>query len=145
MKAQDVAKYIINYCLEIEKPITNLQLQKILYFVQGEYYRHTKQFLIDDDFYAWQYGPVIRSVYEDYCVYGGAKIYERNNIPLNEDTKKIINPVIEKYMSKSPFQLVEESHRSGGAWQKCFDGNKSTIIPRIAIEHEYGKENSIGR
>lgn len=34
-----LARYIINKCAEDEHPITNLQLQKILYYVQREYLR----------------------------------------------------------------------------------------------------------
>lgn len=37
MKALDVAKYIINKCIELNKPISNLQLQKIMYFVHLGY------------------------------------------------------------------------------------------------------------
>lgn len=32
----DLAAYIVKHCLEKGKPVSNLQLQKILYFVQLE-------------------------------------------------------------------------------------------------------------
>lgn len=49
--AHNVAIYIINWCLDHNVPITNLKLQKLLYFVQGEYSRAKGTRLIGDDFY----------------------------------------------------------------------------------------------
>ncbi len=36
--ALDVAKYIITYCKKNQKPISNLKLQKLLYFVQSQFF-----------------------------------------------------------------------------------------------------------
>ena len=36
---KDIAKYIISYSYEQNKPVSNLKLQKLLYFVQGESYK----------------------------------------------------------------------------------------------------------
>lgn len=47
--AHNVAIYIINWCLDHNVPITNLKLQKLLYFVQGEYSRVKGIRLIADD------------------------------------------------------------------------------------------------
>ena len=58
--ATDVARYMVNLCIEEKSPVSNLQVQKILYFCQQEYYVKTGTPLFDDDFQAWQYGPVIR-------------------------------------------------------------------------------------
>lgn len=33
MQALEVAKYIISKCIELERPISNLTLQKIIYLV----------------------------------------------------------------------------------------------------------------
>ena len=57
--AHNVAIYIINWCLDHNVQITNLKLQKLLYFVQGEYSKTKGSRLIADDFYAWQLGPVV--------------------------------------------------------------------------------------
>ena len=35
--ALDLAKYILQKCIDDSRPISNLQLQKILYYVQGEF------------------------------------------------------------------------------------------------------------
>ena len=55
-----LAKYIVQKCYQDGHPISNLQLQKILYFLQIMYGRSTegKELLFQDDFEAWPYGPV---------------------------------------------------------------------------------------
>lgn len=51
-KAMDVAKYIITKCARNEHPISNLQLQKILYILQKEYLQRDQKCLFFDDFEA---------------------------------------------------------------------------------------------
>ncbi len=45
---------------------TNLKLQKLMWFCCINYLRETKSRLINENFYAWQYGPVLLPVYEKY-------------------------------------------------------------------------------
>ena len=59
----DVAKYIITKCTRDEHPISNLQLQKILYILQKEYLQRDQKCLFFDDFEAWAFGPNIPNVY----------------------------------------------------------------------------------
>ena len=35
-RAIDIASYIVDYCIRKDKPITNLQLQQVLYLLQKE-------------------------------------------------------------------------------------------------------------
>ena len=75
--AQCVANFLINECNRQNVPITNLKLQKLLYFVQGEYVRSYNERLIDDDFYAWQLGPVVPEVYYKFAIYSSSPIPEQ--------------------------------------------------------------------
>lgn len=137
MKGLDVAKYIIDKCYREGKPVTNLHLQKILYFVQGGYYKHTKKFLIDDSFLAWKLGPVIKDVYEEYSWYYSSRIYESHSIDIPEDVKEIIDPIIEERRNKTAGALVNETHKPGGPWDQCYDGNKRTVIPSELIKADF--------
>lgn len=137
MKGIDIAKYIVNRCYKKGKPITNLHLQKILYFVQGEYFAKTKKWLIDDDFLAWKYGPVLKDVYDEFSWHYASRIYETYDVRIPERIRKIIDPIIDEKRSKSAGALVNESHKVGGAWDYCYDGSFSTIIPKEQIEEEF--------
>ena len=55
-------------------PISNLQLQKILYYLQVYFIQHEGIPLFEDEIEAWQFGPVIPEVYYEYCGFGGFEI-----------------------------------------------------------------------
>ena len=71
----DVAQFFIGLANEQANNeqgdmMTNLRLQKLLYFAQGWHLARYGKPLFDDDIEAWQYGPVVPSVYNAYKQYG---------------------------------------------------------------------------
>lgn len=46
--------------------MTNLKLNKLLYYAQGVYLARTGKPLFREDFQAWEYGPVIPEIYQKY-------------------------------------------------------------------------------
>lgn len=123
--ATDIAVFTVNLCIDDGKPISNLQLQKILYFIQREYMKtNDGACLFGDDFQAWQYGPVIPEVYRKFSIWGGDKITSRINVdhkaPEAKD-REIIVSVIEKYREKYPWDLVDETHAEGTPWKITMD------------------------
>ena len=74
----NISSYILVRCLKKNKPITNIQLQKILYYTQIEYYKLNQTFLFKEDFVARRFGPVINTIYYQYninCAYLIRDIY----------------------------------------------------------------------
>ena len=67
--ALDLSKYIVAKCIEDGLPISNLQLQKILYYIQKDFLKRDEM-AFPDDIEAWQFGPVVPNVYYYYCGYG---------------------------------------------------------------------------
>lgn len=55
----DVEKYIINYCLDHNQPITNLILTKILFYIQAAHLVYFKEPCFNDDFVHHRYGPAL--------------------------------------------------------------------------------------
>ncbi len=51
--AHDIAIFVINWCNERRVSISNLKLQKLLYFIQGEISKYANVRFINDDFYVW--------------------------------------------------------------------------------------------
>ncbi|PAF49023.1 hypothetical protein BKH43_07465 [Helicobacter sp. 13S00401-1] len=149
MKALDLAKGIINHCLESGYPISNLSLQKILYLSNNFYIINTGNFLIDDEnFYAWKFGPVIPSVYKQYAFYAGDKflIPEDGAINFNDTLEfKDKSDLLERFLgfvrycaNQAPWDLVKYTHKVGGAWDKVFDKGVGVgrLIPKEYIEQE---------
>lgn len=69
--------------------ISNLKLQKLLYYAQGCTLAITDEPLFNDDIYAWKHGPVVESVYHNYKSFGS------NGIEFNEpfDFKSICTKI----------------------------------------------------
>lgn len=72
--AVDVADYIVERCAKQGRPVTNLQLQKILYYVQLNFLRTYDKCIFEDDILAWRHGPAVKEVYDKYSVCGRHKI-----------------------------------------------------------------------
>ena len=132
--AIDIAKYVIVKCMNDEKPITHLNLQKVLYFIQAEYLKNGEQ-LFADDFHAWEFGPAIESVYVRYCSWGGNKIRTQyNDCDLDNKIKFVIDPIIERKREKFPWDLVAESQANGSAWENAYDIGKYAVIQKQWID-----------
>ena len=127
-----IAHFIIDYFSRIGKPISNLKLQKILYFLWIDYYKNSHDYLFDEEFYAWQFGPVIPEVYDEYCTYGGFSIdrrYEEHE--LSAEDEKLLPKFLKKYQNQSVGRLVERSHQRGKPWDYVYNqlGQFRAVIP----------------
>lgn len=112
------------------KPITNLALQKLLYFVHGLHLIETKRPLVLGYFEAWKFGPVHPAAYKAFKRAGDQPITFRalKQDPLTGAETAIPNPppdgeiadhvhrVMSLYSRMSPGQLVELSHAKGAPW-----------------------------
>lgn len=118
----EIEKYIITRCTHDWKPISNLQLQKMLYFLQLNFIRKFNIFAFDANFEAWQYGPVIDEVYSTYKGYRNAKINRiyQTNINFSQEHKELIDLIIDHLRDMGPWELVELSHVENGPWVKAF-------------------------
>lgn len=62
--ANQVADAILAFCAEHGDFVSNLRLQKLLYYCQGWYLVDHDGPLFDDHIEAWIYGPAVPAVYE---------------------------------------------------------------------------------
>ncbi len=142
--ALDVAKHIITYSQKKNCPISNLKLQKILYFSWVDYYKETKRELFLDEIKAWQFGPVVPEVYYEFCSYAGCPIMVQYNSILQEDDKKILDSIVENYLSLGVSTLVSKTHQCGKPWDIIFDdglGYRDSIPFSLIIEKECANVN----
>lgn len=63
--ALDLSTYIVSKCIKDHSPISNLQLQKILYYIQKEFLKND-DIAFSDDIEAWQFGPVVQMYIIDF-------------------------------------------------------------------------------
>lgn len=145
--ALSVARHIIDYCNEQGRGISNLKLQKILYFVQAEFLVSTpkNQPCFKDRIEAWDFGPVVPNVYHQYKMFGSAAIPARINerlIPYLEeilpDDQVMIESIVDDASRYSASQLVEITHHQA-PWVNAYRRGLNTEITNESIL-EYFRE-----
>lgn len=136
--ALTLAKYIVTKCVQDDYPISNLQLQKILYFVQVETLKRKGKPAFYDEIEAWKFGPVIPNVYYHFCGFGAMPIWSKYKYDDSELTdKEMINEVVEKKRTLDPWDLVEEAHKKNGPWDRVYrngEGNREVISIKMIKE-----------
>lgn len=139
LDALTLAKYIVTKCTTDHCPISNLQLQKILYYVQVYSLKNTGEPMFSDEIEAWKFGPVVRNVYNYYCGFGSLPIKIKYDLSLMldipRDLQNNIDNIVKEKREKKPWDLVEDTHAEGKPWSRIFrngQGNK-TVIPKEII------------
>lgn len=129
--AMEISKFIVSKCTTEDHPVSNLQLQKILYYIQKEYLKRDL-LAFSDEIEAWQFGPVVPNVYYYFCGYGAMaidKIFVDYNI--SSADRIIMEPIVESKRELNPWDMVAETHRPSGAWAQTYrDGlGNHNVIP----------------
>lgn len=135
--ALDVAKYIIYLASQnvidevngekVYEGITNLKLQKILYFAQVHSLVKSNKPLFEQDIKAWQYGPVVGEVYDAYKQYRRRSILlkqDASNLPI--EVKLFLQDVWYLFGSYSVGKLVRMTHNDA-PWQEAIKRKDKTI------------------
>src|ERR1700761_6759260 len=115
--AIQIARYFISKGLSEKETakLTNLKLQKILYYAQGWYLANFDKPLFDDAIEAWRYGPAIRSVYQEFKDSGSSILdtpveeWEINEI--DKETRNFLDDIWKVYKQYSGSDLITLTHR----------------------------------
>lgn len=120
--AIDIAKNIINiYNARVDELvqnydivpeyITNLKLQKLLYFVQAICLMIFDKKAFPEKILAWSYGPVVNEVYQHYKQNHACEINSELNVKnISSGLYKIIDEVIKTYGSIESNKLIDFTH-----------------------------------
>jgi uncharacterized phage-associated protein len=143
LSAQDVASYFINFCHNHGDYITNLKLQKLLYYAQAWYLALYNKPLFGEEIQAWVHGPVIPSVYSSYKKHSYKPIDENPSISLPSDISKHLEEVMEVYGGCSAFDLERMTHQSE-PWIKArggipIDQSSNDIISQKDMKNYYAR------
>lgn len=142
--AAQVAKWFLAYNRVIATDegaeyISNLKLQKLLYYAQGSFLAVTDGPLFDDNIVAWQHGPVVESVYHEYKKNGS------NGIPFDEDfdfdqfTKEenaLLKEVYDTFGQYSAWKLRNMTHEET-PWKSTV---QNCVIPQKDIKDYFKQE-----
>ncbi|WP_071972930.1 type VI toxin-antitoxin system SocA family antitoxin [Sulfitobacter alexandrii] len=149
MRAHDpraVANLLLDEADQRGIRVTNLALQKLLYFAHGIHLTQTKQPLLTGYFEAWQYGPVHPSVYRAFKESGSSPIQMRAQgqdpltgrkrelvIPVELSVVDLVRQVLHSYGRMSPGRLVDLSHAPGSPWAHIVDKARTDVAFGLRI------------
>lgn len=148
----DVCRHIINYSNEKYKGISNLKLQKLLYFIQAYFLIVKKVPCFHERIEAWDLGPVVPIAYREYKQFGNgniptityviernrnniwnSKVYQYYDTIIPDEDKVLIDEVVNKFSDYSAKDLVDITHRQK-PWQDAYVPNRNNEITIKAIE-----------
>lgn len=138
---------------EFGLPVTNLALQKLLYFAHGQFLIRTGKPLVNGAFEAWTYGPVHPAIYREFKHCRADPIRERalardvmtgatQPIPALTDqlVREQIRSVLFAYGRLSPGRLVDISHAKNGPWWTTVNKAETSVALGLRISDTVTKE-----
>lgn len=114
LTAKDIANYFLSQvCEECGDSISNLKLQKLVYYAQGFYLALHGKPLFKDEIRAWQHGPVVPLLYRKYSSYEANPIPRPKKVDLSIFTKAIrdfLDEVYNVFGQFSAWKLRDMTH-----------------------------------
>lgn len=141
--AKSIANGLLLVAQNRGQNISNMKLQKLLYFAHGFWLAHTGQPLIEDTPEAWQYGPVYPEVYHQFKYCGSGPInqpatqldfdtFEQTPVPVPDNqVMGFLNAVFETYGSQTAIELSRLSHLPGSPWDQARKHSSSVFGAQI--------------
>jgi uncharacterized phage-associated protein len=153
-----VANYMLDVAAAKGIPVTNLALQKLLFFAHAISLVERKNSLVSGYFEAWQYGPVHPAVYQAFKASGAHPIdfradalnpvsRARTSLAKLDDaaTRDICDRVMIQFGRMSAGRLVDITHAEGGPWHYVVSAAKNGAniglrIPDRIIAERHGRQ-----
>jgi uncharacterized phage-associated protein len=122
----NVARYFIIKAYEdgIEAEMTNMKVQKLLYYSQSLHLALYDELLFDEEIQAWRYGPVCPPAYRFYSE------FEANQLPvpsqdflldISDEQKKLLEEIWEYFGGYHAYRLSNMTHGEF-PWKKARKG-----------------------
>lgn len=152
------AKAIANYFLDLGDEenieITPMQIQKLVYIAHGYHLAKTDYPLISDRIEAWQYGPVIPALYDEFSHLGPEPIYERAYEEViatigpigsiaqtdSNETKDVLNTVWDEYKMYTAIELSTMTHEPNSPWDTTKKRGWNRVKKNPPIDNETIKD-----
>lgn len=136
VSALDVARYLLHLSESEEEPdhLSNLRLQKLLYYAQAWSLANRDQPLFRDEIEAWTHGPVVRKVYAQFAdCQGGLISGPVGPFHLSEGDREFVRSVWEAYREFSATALRNMTHAED-PWRLAYRGPNQGQPPGIITQ-----------
>ncbi len=134
--ANQVADEIIRFCNEHGDLISNLKLQKLLYYTQAWHLAIYDKPLFQDDLEAWVHGPVVNQTYHKFKCFAWGPITSTPRLPkIPKRAQSHLEEVMAVYGRFSGYDLERMVHQEE-PWKLARGGIPHDEPSRSIISHE---------
>lgn len=135
LRAIEVARYFLVHQDPYDL-ISNLKLQKLLYFAQGTFLATYARPLFSDHLLAWKHGPVAAAVWRAYFGFGSNPLprpTDFDDSTIEPETRKLLDAVYQKWGGFDAWKLRMITHAEG-PWLTT---PAQAVIDQQAITHYF--------
>lgn len=142
-----VANCVLDLCDSLGVAVSNLSLQKIVYFCHVWSLISLHRPLVRHSFEAWEFGPVLPYLYREFRKFDRGAISERAleidtitgnfrkvEYAFDQETELLVRQITKFYSRIRASDLVELSHADGGPWHKVWNHGGS-VNPGMKISN----------
>lgn len=138
--AKTIAEWFLAWAEDEEEAVvSNLKLQKLLYYAQGHFLARTGKPLFNEDIQAWGHGPVVAPIYHEYKQHGRDGIPSDPDFAFDEvdsETTRFLMSIWETFGAKTAWKLREMTHTEK-PWVSTFDENVYAKVIPLEVIGEY--------
>ncbi len=138
--AIDVANAFVELGASTNTEMTNMKIIKLVFLAQAWSLARYGQPIFEEDFQAWEHGPVVPTVYNAFKQYGKERITKTtegyDETVFSPQEEEIILDVFREYGSSTAFALRNMTHRVGTPWEEVYSlGENATISKRSIMKY----------
>jgi uncharacterized phage-associated protein len=155
--AAAIANQLLDRAEQSGRQLTQIEIQKLVYFAHGWHLGLKHQPLVQEPIEAWQYGPVVRRLYDAFRQFGTRAISKKAveysysssgqfvaseptisspDVEADAYATSVVGAVWEKFGTLAPFKLVELTHAPGSPWERAWKEQR-TVISTSEIEQYF--------
>jgi uncharacterized phage-associated protein len=147
--ARAVANLLLDHADSLALRLTNMGVQKVIYFAHGWHLARWDEPLIVQPIEAWKYGPVIHAVWEAFKQARDAPIEGRAmkfdpvrrmlsvaTAPFTPEISAFLAAMLCSYGHIDPIELSRMTHRPGGPWSRVWAAPAGQITLGMRISNE---------
>jgi uncharacterized phage-associated protein len=144
-KSLSVAQYMLERCQEWgDTAVTAMQIIKLVYVAHGYMLGRYGRPLLNEPVQAWQYGPVVPSVYRAVKDFHSAPVEgvvgASKDFVFTDKEREVMDNVARVYGRYTGIALSSATHRPGTPWQRTWElAGKNAPISNDLIENFYAQ------
>ena len=149
--ARAIANFLLDYAAEKKMEVTLLWLQKVIFYAHGWYLSKKERPLVVQEFEAWEYGPVVRSLWD--ALKGSGKkplppsarakrfdvienAYKDIDDQLDEEAKLFLKEIFDAYSLADAFDLSNATHVAGSPWDQIWNAPNGSVTVGMKMSND---------